>query len=724
MRLRDHDVVVASRAEKRPLVRCRGDLVYATDDDNVGAFEKYLTVKACRVDAYRVRRARWEPLHGEPRRPGALRRAAGDARERGLLAVAEADVTDYVWRDARGPGAPSSWSVVKLNAVLAPARGRRQGSRPGAAGAAEGRRGGRVVVRRRGRVGRGRRGPADQRGARAARAADPAFFGGGAFALDVTLAAPAVVVDRSGLAPGFLVFARSRDERAPRLAGRRAGGAPAPSAARVVAPCPAAPSAALLRPTQAAPARLAWVRDDAEDARFLRDPATTQILTVGGDASVVPGFRASHLVASASCDATPRRRFDARATCRPLWLMEGGFGRRPSAAGRRTARIFASDGAKAPVRFDLYEKDVAPGGVCKLRLPTTATRRATTATRSPDGASSYYEVGAEEEAAGDEFFDCVDDEARAPRARRGARAPPELRDALVVAGGGATFAGARRAPPPRAGAPVPFELGDKALCLAVSAGAAARVVAVLPRFVVLNALPCRLAVDGAAEVWRFTLARVAPLSFALDRATLVALCEAADAFGTVLAEGPPTTPGRARRRRRRRAAWRRRVAAARGAAAPADLFAALAREPRVYVDTIELGAVDLRCTLALAGAPRGAAATASTARSPLRARFVAHASGRRSSTSSGALGDLPRTVADADLAAATTALTAAAPRAAGAVSSALGDKLAGAHARDAAYFCDRARRHAARRRREGGIRSLAAGLQAARRGVADGATGR
>ena len=59
---RDYDVVVASRAEKRPLVRCRGDLVYATDDDNVGAFEKYLTVKACRVDAYRVRTARWEPL--------------------------------------------------------------------------------------------------------------------------------------------------------------------------------------------------------------------------------------------------------------------------------------------------------------------------------------------------------------------------------------------------------------------------------------------------------------------------------------------------------------------------------------------------------------------------------------------------------------------------------------------------------------------------------------
>ena len=78
------------------------------------------------------------------------------------------------------------------------------------------------------------------------------------------------------------------------------------------------------------------------------------------------------------------------------------------------------------------------------------------------------------------------------------------------------------------------------------------------------------------------------------------------------------------------------------------------------------------------------------------------------------------------MAAATTALTAAAPRAAGAVSSALGDKLAGAHALvagDAAYFCDRARRHAARRRREGAIRSLAAGLRAARRDVADGATG-
>ena len=280
---------------------------------------------------------------------------------------------------------------------------------------------------------------------------------------------------------------------------------------------------------------------------------------VGGDASVVPGFRASHLVSvEASCDATLVVAFDARATCRPLWLLEGGFGRRPSAGGRRTARIFASDGAKAPVRFDLYEKDVAPGDVTKLGCVASrgdAKSRARDAhmyaafvvargaaaamndfsddgdassddgDASSDGDSSYYESAREEEAPGDEFFDCVDDDARAAAPARAAARVHLLSsaDALVVAGGGATFAASLGAAA-AAGAPVPFELGDKALCLAVSGAAAARVVAVLPRFVVLNALPCRLAVRAgdalvlveagaraAAHVGRRTAARLQAL---------------------------------------------------------------------------------------------------------------------------------------------------------------------------------------------------------------------
>ncbi|KAH8093512.1 hypothetical protein JL720_4648 [Aureococcus anophagefferens] len=427
-----------------------------------------------------------------PRDAGARRRArtaSRGGRERcvvrratlesgGLLAVAEADVTDYVWLATRGP-ASSSWSVVKLNARswrrrVAAARALGQAPPARRKAAEEDASSFVVAVESAEDVA----GPADQRGA-APPAADPAFFGGGAFALDVTLAAPAVVVDRSGLAPGFLHAARGYEAR---RVGAEAFAEAAPGNARGAArsvSCDAFGGAAA---GAAAPRALAWVRDDAEDARFLRDPATTQILTVGGDASVVPGFRASHLVSvEASCDATLVVAFDARATCRPLWLMEGGFGRRPSAAGRRTARIFASDGAKAPVRFDLYEKDVAPGDVCKLGCVTSRgdaksrardvhmyaaflVSRGAAATMNDfsdhgdassddgdsesDGASSYYESALEEEAAGDEFFDCVDNEARAAPARAAARVHLlSSADALVVAGGGATFAGA--APPPR-----------------------------------------------------------------------------------------------------------------------------------------------------------------------------------------------------------------------------------------------------------------------------------
>ena len=231
-----------------------------------------------------------------------------------------AQVTDYVWLATRADPASSSWSVVKLNARswrrrVAAAKALGQAP-PARRKAAEEDASSFVVAVD---AAEDVAGPADPRAAARRPAADPALFGGGAFALDVTLAAPAVVADRSGLAPGFLVFARSKDEAARAAPAAPAAAAPPPSTRR----CVVAASPLSTRPggyearrvgaeafaEAAAPrgrgargvvscdafrrrcfadarrhARLAWVRDDAEDARFLRDPATTQILTVGGDA--------------------------------------------------------------------------------------------------------------------------------------------------------------------------------------------------------------------------------------------------------------------------------------------------------------------------------------------------------------------------------------------------------------------------------------------------------
>ena len=126
--------------------------------------------------------------------------------------------------------------------------------------------------------------------------------------------------------------------------------------------------------------------------------------------------------------------------------------------------------------------------------------------------------------------------------------------------------------------------------------------------------------DGAAEVWRYAGLDVAPLSFALDRATLAALCACYESVGSPVLGSRTSKISPA-------AAWAARVAdAARGCEAPVRwaatarerrvdaggggggaraIFASMASEPRLFVDAIEIAPAEVRCTLALA-------ATAST----------------------------------------------------------------------------------------------------------------
>ena len=172
------------------------------------------------------------------------------------------------------------------------------------------------------------------------------------------------------------------------------------------------------------------------------------------------------------------------------------------------------------------------------------------------------------------------------------------------------------------------------------------------------------------------------------------------------------------------------------------LFAALAREPRVYVDTIELSTVRLRLTLALAGkaelgassgallellAPLAqlsdvslcvgafAARHALLTTAQLKAALVAHcqrelllhlltgalgAGTTQRSSSSQDLVELCQQHARGLERIAPELVFSAPAGLLGAASAAIGDRLATAHALlagDAAYFCERAKRHRERR---------------------------
>lgn len=269
--------------------------------------------------------------------------------------------------------------------------------------------------------------------------------------------------------------------------------------------------------------------------------------------------------------------------------------------------------------------------------------------------------------------------------------------------------------------------------------------------------------DGSAEVWRYAGLHVAPLAVALDRVTLGALFEAYEAI---------VAPALGRADDTSITAWARslsetaigamqppratRTAVKRGVAGDAaSLFAAFASEPKLFVDAVELDPMELRCTLALAAthgnddnlehvdlvAPLAAMSDASFKASPftlrqallpareLRSALVAHARREVVRQLFGVVLDVPQTLlhdlGGGDVIGGVTRTIAAPTTAISSGVTALGDRLAGAHALlsgDAAYFCERARRRR-RRRRRADDNGLAGGLRAAARDVARGAAG-
>mgnify|MGYP006272499511 FL=1 len=100
--------------------------------------------------------------------------------------------------------------------------------------------------------------------------------------------------------------------------------------------------------------------------------------------------------------------------------------------------------------------------------------------------------------------------------------------------------------------------------------------------------------DGAAEVWRYAGLHVAPLAVALDRATLAALF---DTYSSIVSlalgkQGDASIKTWARNLTERNFGKRTGDAA--------SLFKAFSKEPKLFVDAVELDPTELRCTLALA----------------------------------------------------------------------------------------------------------------------------
>ena len=104
--------------------------------------------------------------------------------------------------------------------------------------------------------------------------------------------------------------------------------------------------------------------------------------------------------------------------------------------------------------------------------------------------------------------------------------------------------------------------------------------------------------DGAAEVWRYAGLHVAPLAVALDRATLAALFDTYSSIVSLALGKQDDASVKTWARNLTDRDLRKRTGDA------ASLFKAFSKEPKLFVDAVELDPTEVRCTLALAATMR------------------------------------------------------------------------------------------------------------------------